>query len=139
MKKLLISAALLIITLKSCSSDENEPNTGGLTNAKATTNMYVFAYDRTNDGIENFVNEGQNYNKVYIFEYKGAEKKVTISTFVNSVPTVSNTYNVTSEKDGNLNATNGTNTCVFRFVGLQEVHQILKITTGEQRIKYYFK
>jgi len=138
MKKLLISAALLIITLTSCSSDEKEPTTGGLTNARQATNRYKIALDLTDDGIENFGIDGEEYKMVYVFEYKGSEKKVTISALSNSVVQLLETYTVTSQKDGNISATNGTKSCVFRFKAT-EVHQILKTTGGEIRYRYYFQ
>jgi uncharacterized lipoprotein NlpE involved in copper resistance len=140
MKKLIITAALLIITLTGCSNDENNVSTGGVTAMSTTTNRLMVGSDVTNDGIENFIyDRTQDQQIIWFFDYQVTAKTITLSCLVNNVKTVVYVYTVDSDKNGDLKSHFQSFYCTFRFASDTEVDQIVEMTTGKQIVKYYFQ
>jgi hypothetical protein len=138
MKNLFISVLAIALTTISCTKEETQENTSS-SNYKTTTNRYKFSYDLTDDGIVNFVDEPKENNGVYIFEYKGNEKKLTISTVSQTVISVSRVFTVDSEEKGIVQCHDKDFYCVFEFIGTAQVNQIFKVSNRQKKIIYLYR
>ncbi|WP_156101285.1 hypothetical protein [Flavobacterium gilvum] len=142
MKKELLLALLIGMFFISCSKSEDSENTNQLANFKNSSNVLRFEYDNTDDGIENFIEpaQQQDWHAVYVIEYKGAEKKVLVSTLNgDSVLVLSEQFDVDSVKNGDIICHNKDNSTIFRYISLTEVHQIVKTTNGYKKTKYIMR
>lgn len=138
MKKLFISVFAIALTLTACTKEETQESSS-YSNYKNTTNRFKYSYDLTNDGIENFIIQPKEYQGIYIFEYKGNEKKLTVSTVNNTTIQVAQTFIVDSEKSGKVNCHLDDFYCVFEFVSTKQVNQTFKNGSGEKQIIYSYQ
>jgi len=138
MKKL---SMLLIVGLLffSCSKDDGNKQTSYV-NIKQPVNAFRLAEDFTDDGVENFI-ERADSEKPYlsVFYYKGAENKIIINQKdISGNEQFLDSFDVDSEKNGDLICHNQNLNCTFRFIN-EEVHQIYKYSTGYRKVRYFKK
>lgn len=138
MKKILLLILVIGLFFISCSKENESQQTS--VNVVQPVNAFRLAEDFTDDAVENFLERSES-EKPYlsVFYYKVAEKKVIInSKDTNGNEVFLDSFDVDSEKNGDLICHNQNLNCTFRFLA-GEVHQIYTYSTGYRRVRYFKK